>query len=50
MSDEDPFECEPQNANTNFVRTNWRILGRDNPQDHSIYDITYSMPNYDLMS
>lgn len=41
------LECELQNTNTDFVRTNWKTLGRDNSQNHSIYDITYSMQNYD---
>lgn len=47
MSVEEPLECELQNANIDFVRTNSETLEKDNSQKHLTYDSTYSMPSYD---
>lgn len=44
--DGDSPESESQNTNPDFVRANWRALGRGYPQEIYIYDITYSTPNY----
>lgn len=47
MLDDESLEIESQNTNPDFVRANWRAVGRDYPQKIFIYDITYSAPNYD---